>query len=108
MPTATLARAPRFLISRDDCTAVIDTSFRAHGTNVTKVLCRTMDGADAAFVARTCSVHDDLVTALRAGRVAIDVLMARLIKVDPSFVPTQSAAWPSLVSISVALSVAEA
>jgi hypothetical protein len=48
------------------------------------------------------------VAALRDGRVAIDVLMARMIEVDPSFLPTRSPAWPALVAIKAALDVAEA
>jgi hypothetical protein len=52
--------------------------------------------------------HEQLVDALRKGRVAIDVLMAQLIEVDPSFKPTQSAAWPALVAIKAALEKVEA
>jgi hypothetical protein len=63
--------------------------------------------ANADFIVRACSSHDQLVAALRDGRVAIDVLMARLIEVDPSFVPTQSPAWPVLVAIKGALEAAE-
>jgi hypothetical protein len=44
-----------------------------------------------------------LVAALRDGRVAIDVLMARLIEVDPSFLSTRSPAWPALMAIKAAL-----
>jgi hypothetical protein len=59
--------------------------------------------ANAAFIVRAVNAHDKLIDALRQGRVAIDVLMAQLIEVDPSFKPTQSAAWPALVAIKAAL-----
>jgi hypothetical protein len=64
--------------------------------------------ANAAFIVRACNAHEQLVDALRQGRVAIDVLMAQLIEVDPSFKPTQSAAWPALVAIKAALEKVEA
>jgi hypothetical protein len=64
--------------------------------------------ANAAFIVRACNVHEQFVDALRKGRVAIDVLMAQLIEVDPSFRPTQSAAWPALVAIKAALEKVEA
>jgi len=60
------------------------------------------------FIVRACNSHEQLVAALRDGRVAIDVLMAQLIEVDPSFLPTKSAAWPALVAIKAALEAAEA
>ena len=63
--------------------------------------------ATPAAVAALIASHEQLVEVLRAGRVAIDVLMAQLIEVDPSFVPTQSAAWPALVAIKAALDVVE-
>jgi hypothetical protein len=63
--------------------------------------------ANAAFIVRACNSHDQLVTAMRDGRVAIDVLMARLIEVDPSFKPSESAVWPKLVAITSALAAAE-
>lgn len=58
--------------------------------------------------ANTMLAAPQLMTALRAGRVAIDVLMASLIEADPSFRPTQSPAWPALVAIKSALDAAEA
>jgi hypothetical protein len=64
--------------------------------------------ANAAFIVRACNAHEQLIDTLRQGRVAIDVLMAQLIEVDPSFKPTQSAAWPALVAIKAALEKVEA
>jgi hypothetical protein len=64
--------------------------------------------ANAAFIVRACNSHEQLAAALRCGRVAIDVLMAQLIEADPSFMPTKSAVWPSLVAITDALAVVEA
>jgi hypothetical protein len=63
--------------------------------------------ATAAFIVHACNSHEQLAAALRSGRVAIDVLMAQLIELDPSFMPTKSAAWPALVAIKAALDVVE-
>jgi hypothetical protein len=64
--------------------------------------------ANAAFIVKACNSHDQLIAELQNGRVAIDVLMAQLIEVDPSFKPTESAAWPRLVAIKDALEAVEA
>lgn len=65
-------------------------------------------GLNAIVHGKLTAREKQLVAALRDGRVAIDVLMARLIEVDPSFLPTRSPAWPALVAIKAALDVAEA
>lgn len=64
--------------------------------------------ANAALIVRAVNSHEQLVAALRGARVAIDVLMAQLIEVDPSFMPTKSAVWPQLVAINHALAAAGA
>lgn len=73
MSSTTPASAQRFAIAPDDCTAVIDTKYvTATPTRAAKVLCRAVNEADAAFVARACNAYEHLVDALAAGRAVVD------------------------------------
>jgi hypothetical protein len=63
---------------------------------------------NAEFIVRACNSHDQLVAAVKAQHNAIDVLMARLINLDPTFKPTVSDIWPAIVAGSEALAAAGA
>lgn len=58
--------AQRFALADDYPTTVIDTKFKTHSPNSVKVLCRAIDEDDAAFVAKACSAHDQLVALIKA------------------------------------------
>lgn len=94
------------IYSSSEHIAALDISDDATEDNQAELEARM--AANAAFIVRAVNSHDHLLQTLRDGRVAIDVLMARLIEVDPSFLPTQSPAWPALVAIKAALDTAEA
>jgi hypothetical protein len=64
--------------------------------------------ANAAFIVRACNSHEQLVAALRGAHGAIDTLMACLISLDPTFMPSKSAVWPALTACTAALATAEA
>lgn len=53
--------------------------------------------------ARLVAAAPDLLAACQAQHHAIDVLMARLIALDPEFMPTKSTIWPALVAGSDAI-----
>lgn len=63
--------------------------------------------ADAAFIVRACNSHEQLVAAVRGSHAAIDRLMARLIQLDPTFMPSQSGIYPVLKANGDALAAAE-
>lgn len=64
--------------------------------------------ANAAFIVRAVNSHEQLVAALRGAHGAIDALMAGVIELDPSFMPTKSTIWPALTACAAALAAAEA
>lgn len=47
--------------------------------------------------------RDELLSACKSQHRAIDALMARLIELDPTFMPSQSAAWPAVVQGNAAI-----
>lgn len=51
--------------------------------------------------------RDELLAACKSQHKAIDALMARLIELDPTFMPSQSAAWPAVVQGNEAIAKAE-
>jgi hypothetical protein len=53
--------------------------------------------------ARLIAAAPELLDALYVQRSAIDILMARLIEVDPSFRPTKSEVWPMLLQGTAAI-----
>jgi hypothetical protein len=61
-----------------------------------------------AHVDARLAAHDDLVKALQGEHKACDWLMARLIALDPNFMPTKSPVWKYIEQGSEALSAAGA
>lgn len=57
------------------------------------------DGPDARLIAAA----PDLLAAAKGQHQAIDMLMAMLIKRDPTFMPTKSAVWPMLLAGNAAI-----
>ncbi|WP_273036788.1 hypothetical protein [Massilia timonae] len=63
---------------------------------------------NAEFIVRACNAHDQLVTAVQGSHAAIDRLMARLIQLDPTFLPSKSDIYPVLRANGEALAAAGA
>lgn len=63
---------------------------------------------DAKFIALACNAHNELVAALKSQHHAIDWLMAQLITIDRSFLPSKSEVWPLIEASAAALDKAEA
>jgi len=68
-----------------------------------QALVRDYDHAERNANARLIAAAPDLLAACQAQHHAIDVLMARLIALDPEFMPTKSTIWPALVAGSDAI-----
>lgn len=64
--------------------------------------------ANAEFIVRACNSHGLLVAAVKAQHGALDILMARLITLDPTFMPTKSEAWTAVITGNGALAAAGA
>lgn len=62
----------------------------------------------AAFIRVACNSHEQLVDAVRQQHKALDTLMARLIQLDPEFMPTKSGLWSALQAGNAALAAAGA
>lgn len=54
-------------------------------------------------IVRACNAHEQLVDAVKMQHKAIDILMARIIGLDSTFKPSQSAIWPAVIAGSQAL-----
>lgn len=52
--------------------------------------------ANAEFIVRCVNSHEALVEKLRANHRAVDWLMAKLILLDPTFLPSKSPIWPDV------------
>lgn len=63
---------------------------------------------NAEFIVRACNAHDQLVTAVKESHVAIDRLVARVIELDPTFLPSKSDIFPVLRANGEALAAAGA
>lgn len=57
---------------------------------------------------RLIAASPDLLAAVKAQNVALDILLSMLIERDPSFFPSQSAAWPAVIQGQQALAKASA
>src|SRR6218665_3967604 len=53
--------------------------------------------------ARLIAAAPELLEACKAQHRAIDLLMAKLVTLDPTFMPTKSAAWPACVAGNAAI-----
>lgn len=63
---------------------------------------------NAEFIVCACNAHDQLVAAVQGSHAAIDRLMARLIQLDPTFLPSKSDIYPVLRANGEALAAAGA
>jgi len=65
------------------------------------------DRKNAEFIVKAVNLHDQLLAACKQQHAVIDLLMAKLIELDPTFLPSKSAAWAAVIAGNAVISEAQ-